>query len=184
MDKQEDNIVIEQILAGNARLFETLVKKYQKQVFNLAFRMLGLREEAQDVAQSAFVKAYENLGSFNFESKFFSWIYRIAINECINAQKRQARFENADENNIETLATNCSDAATDLEDKEQTVIINKAVTELRDDYRALIILKYYDNFSYEEIAQTLEIPVGKVKSRLFSARQSLKEKLIREGIFQ
>jgi RNA polymerase sigma-70 factor, ECF subfamily len=184
MIKNDDNQIIEQILRGNGNLYEVLVKKYQKQVYTLSFRMLNDKEDAKDIAQNAFIKAYDNLDSFNNKLKFFSWIYRITLNECINAQKRQSRFDSIDGNTKFKRVADSDSIEANFETTERNKLLETALDSLKQETKALIIMKYYEDMSYEEIASALDIPVGKVKSRLFSARQVLKENLIEQGILQ
>jgi RNA polymerase sigma-70 factor, ECF subfamily len=174
MKDAEDLDLIQRTLDGDRNAFGALVDRYQKPVFTLAFRMTGDRDEAEEVAQSAFVKAFEKLSTFDPSFRFFSWLYRIAHNEAVNMLERKERHEELDEHiGAEELAP----VRSDLDD-----IINSSLGELSVDHRSVIVLKHFEGLSYEEVARTLGIPEKKVKSRLFSARTALRDIMIRKGV--
>lgn len=176
---QEEYDIIRRVQQGHINDFEHLVKGHQAAVISLLYQMLGRAEEAEEVAQDVFVKAYENIGSFNFKSKFFSWIYRIAINTAISHKKKEQRFlrpEHMPEQSHDPTEN------TVLE-KERNVILKKAIDQLKEKYQILIFLSYFEQLSYAEIAEVLDIPEKKVKSRLFDARKLLHGQLVNSGIF-
>jgi RNA polymerase sigma-70 factor (ECF subfamily) len=170
--------LIEQCIKGDRKAFESLLEQYQKPVYNAAFRMLHNPEDARDVTQTVFLKVYENLGSFDTSRRFFSWIYRITLNESINWLEKAGRLkplehEAADETGgPERQASNA----------ELGKGIEAALMTITPDYRAVIVLKHLMGCSYVEISEILEIPEKKVKSRLFTARQQLKDELTRTGM--
>ncbi len=176
MVEQEDSALVRQCLDGNRAGFDTLVKKYIKPIYNLAFRMVSDRETAADIAQTTFVKAYENLRSFDLRLKFFSWIYRIAINESLNVLGKQRQTDPLSEELVSPEAT--PDEA--YRDKERKEIIQGALMKLAPDHRSVIILRHYMDLTYAEMSATLGITEKKVKSRLFSARQQLRVILKKE----
>jgi RNA polymerase sigma-70 factor (ECF subfamily) len=157
---------------------ETLVRHYERPVFNAAFRMLGDREDAADVAQTTFLKAFRNIHQFNPEFKFFSWIYRIAINESINFLKRQPQSEPLQEGDAKTSVGPADEAQADQMSHE----LQAALMELPEDYRSVIALHYFAGCSYRQMAETLRIPEKTVKSRLFTARQKIRDVLAQHGI--
>jgi RNA polymerase sigma factor, sigma-70 family len=174
MNENNDNVLVENVLTGEVEAFKELVKKYQKPIYNLAYKMTGNYDEASDIAQNTFVKCFENLESFNPRYKFFSWIYRIALNESLNAISMKKRFVDVEDESIKS-----SDLPSDIvESKEESEKINNALSMLKDDYKILIILKHYEGFTYDEIAAVQNVSVQKVKSRLFMARQILKDILL------
>jgi len=165
-------------LKGDREAFGVLVEKYQKPVFNVAFRMSRSYADAEDIAQATFLKAFEKLHTYNEQYKFFSWLYRIAVNESLNFLKHQNRFESFD-GKAEIAEPTLESGA---EANGERRALEESLMELRVDYRAVIILKHFDDMSYEEIGQILEISEKKVKSRLFSARQLLRESLTKKGL--
>lgn len=178
MIKKDDNELVFEVTKGSISSFEVLVDRYQKTIFNIVLRMVGDAEVARDLTQDIFVKAFEKLGGFNFKYRFFSWLYRIAINETINWLKTKQPVESL--GSEETLAAEeTSWPSRDLQSKR----LHVGLRLLPAEYRMLLLLKYYCGLSYEEIAETTEIPVKKVKSRLFSARALLYTILTERGFF-
>jgi len=179
MNNSEDSVLVNKCLQGNLNAFETLIDKYQKPIFNVVFRMCHHTEDARDVTQSVFIKVYNKLASFNTELKFFSWLYRIAINETLNfiSQKKPVEefpvsYESKDSNPDESY-----------EQLELAENIQSALLEVDPKYRALLVLKHFQNYSYSQIAQIMDLPEKTVKSRLFIARQHLGKILKQKGIF-
>ena len=178
MTEADDQILVRQCQNGDRRAFETLVDKYQKPLFNLALRMTRNYTDAQDIAQIAFLKAYENLASFDHKYKFFSWLYRIAVNESLNHVNQR---RHADQLNEDMASEGQSPDV--LYDKDETSRrVQDALMELKEEYRSVIVLKHLQGFSYEQISEILEIPEKKVKSRLFTARLMLKDVLNAKGV--
>jgi RNA polymerase sigma-70 factor, ECF subfamily len=179
MTAHADAELVRECLAGDQRAFETLVRKYEKPIYNLALKMLKDRDDAMDVSQTVFVKVYERLDSYDDKHGFFSWIYRIAINESINFSKRSKRLDEYESGVTAALApTQEAEQSAGALSEE----VERAIAELKLDYRMVIVLKHFHDFSYGEMADILGIPEKTVKSRLFSARQQLKEILIARGV--
>lgn len=179
MTAHTDADLVRECLAGNQRAFETLVRKYEKPVYNVTLRILKDPDDAMDIAQNVFVKAYEKLGSFDEKREFFSWIYRIAINESINASKRARRQDEYESGVTASLPARQAD---EREAEMLSEEIESAIEVLTVDYRMVIVLRHYHDFSYQEMAEILDIPEKTVKSRLFTARQQLKDILTARGI--
>ncbi|MEP0822196.1 MAG: sigma-70 family RNA polymerase sigma factor [Ignavibacterium sp.] len=177
MRQEEDSLLVRQCLDGNQKAFEELVDRYQKPVFNLAFRFTTDTEDAEDITQTVFVKAFEKLSTFDPKYKFFSWLYKIAVNESINFLNRKRDFDRFDE----TLHSKQREEET-AGDPEMTLAINNALLELKPDYRILVILNHFQDLSYREIAYILDLRENTVKSRLFSARRVLRRVLMKKGI--
>ena len=177
MNEHSDIQLVRQCLKGLTKAFEELVKRYQKPVFNTAYRMTRSTADADDITQMTFIKAYEKLETYNAKHKFFSWIYRIAVNETLNALKTKDRFSPLDKD-VKSKAKTPEDI---LEENEVSEMIQNALMEMTVEHHAVIVLKHLQHFSYRDIAYILDIPEKKVKSRLYSARQQLKEILLREG---
>ena len=169
----DEAVLIQQALDGNPEAFGTLVTRYQHVMYTVALRMLGNTEDARDVTQDAFVKAYRQLATFDSSYRFFSWMYRIVINESFNAIRSRRPQEPLD---VE-LAGNGSpfDNALAIERHEH---IEAALQRLSPEYRAVVVLRHFAGQSYGEIAAALGIPEKTVKSRLYSARQLLGEMLL------
>ncbi len=178
MGNDRDYALIQDCRKGDRQALGSLVRRYERPVFNAAYRMLGTADEAADVTQTVFLKAFENLDRYNPQYKFFSWIYRIAVNESINQLNRRKRIEELGEN--EASSGRGPDAmvnAGQLSEEVQDVLM-----ELSEDHRAVIVLRHFTECSYREIGEVLQIPEKTVKSRLFSARKAMKVQLERKGI--
>jgi RNA polymerase sigma-70 factor (ECF subfamily) len=155
-----------------------LVDAYERVLFNVVLRMVGDREDARDVTQTVFVKAYENLSTYDCRRRFFSWIYRIMMNEALNHINRSKRLVPLDEG----MASREKGPDVRAGEREVGEIIQCALTELSTDYREVIILRHFVQLSHHEISETLDIPEKTVKSRLHSARQILGGILTKRGL--
>lgn len=178
MSKPDDTKLIERCIEGDRQAFETLLIQYEKPVFNAAYRMLNNREDASDVTQTVFLKVYENFSSFDPSRRFFSWIYRITLNESLNWLGKQNRLEPLQH---ETADDGLSPEQ-EVDSAKLSAEIQAALMTLKTEYRTVIILKHFLGCSYMEISDVLEIPEKTVKSRLYSARQQLKDALTDTGI--
>lgn len=166
----DDNKLVNETLSGKIESFGLIVEKYQKVVFNLAFRMTNDYDVAKDITQESFIKAFFKLNSFNSKYKFFSWLYRIALNECFDFQKKQNKNENDDNEIYESGNTPLEE----IEEVELKNRVNKAINMLDEKYKSVIILKHFENLSYEEISEILLLPIKVIKSRLYMAREILR----------
>ncbi len=176
MKDSEDTLLVRQCLNGERRAFEAVVEKYQKPLFNITYRLLDSFDDAEDVTQAAFIKAFEKLHTYSSRYKLFSWLYRIAINESLN-------FLNAKKHNQvldERIVSGDESPEKKYVERELEKNLQDAIAKLSTEYRTVIILRHFQELSYEEISEVLEIPVKTVKSRLFTSRQQLKEILIRQ----
>ncbi len=173
MNKPDDTDLVRRTMKGERTAYEALLIRYEKPVYNAAYRMLNSTEDARDVTQTVFLKAYENLGQFDPKYRFFSWIYRIAVNESINCLNLRNRTEELAGEPI--AETSGPDDATDSDQRSRR--IQSALMLIKPEYRAVIILRHFLDFNYVEIGAILDIPEKKVKSRLYSGRQSLKDAL-------
>ena len=173
----DDSELVARSLAGDSGAFGELVERYQRVLFQLAYRMLRDREEARDATQAAFIRAWQHLAQFDRSRRFFSWIYRIQINEALN---RRARLRQQDE-----LDPNQSDGGQDpqtLHERDRLqAIVADAMIELSQESRDVLVLRHWLDMSYEEIAEHVHVPPKTVKSRLFTARQKLAVILKRRG---
>ena len=178
MLEDQDRALVKRCVRGDPKALAAVVEKYQKPLFNAAYRILGNPEDAADATQAAFLKAFEHLDSFDPKYKFFSWIYRIAVNESINQLKRNRKHEPL----AETAAAVGPGPHSSAEDGDLKRWIQDGLMALSVDYRTVIVLRHYSDFSYREISHILDIPEKTVKSRLYSARQSMKDRLLANGI--
>jgi RNA polymerase sigma-70 factor (ECF subfamily) len=163
----DDAAVVARCLAGEHNAYEVIVTRYQKGLFNVALRMLGSYEDARDATQTAFIKAYEHLESFNPEQRFFSWLYRILKNECLNVLRARRPAEPV------SLGLQATNSADPVEARERQQAVQSALLTLAVDYREVVVLRHFTDLSYDEIAAALGIPAKTVKSRLYTARQQL-----------
>jgi len=162
---------------GETRAFDKLVESYARIVYNLVLRMVGDREDARDLTQSTFLKAWKGIGAFDPGRRFFTWIYRIALNEAMNLlRSRRPRVDLDDR-----MADPRPSPAERIDARDTRETIQAALAELGDSDRQILVLRYFGELSYKEIAGVLEIPEKTVKSRLFSARQDLGRILRRQG---
>ena len=176
---KDDNELVYEVIHGSISSFETLVDRYGKTIFNLMVRMTGDHEAARDLTQDVFVKAFEKMGGFNFRFRFFSWIYRIAVNEAITwNRKRQPSGW------MEKVEPIPADKPASNESEIRSRLLHLELRKLAADHRVLVLLKHYCGLSYEEISETTGIPVKKVRSRLFMAREQLRKGLIANGYFE
>jgi RNA polymerase sigma-70 factor (ECF subfamily) len=172
MQNDDDAALVAGAARGDTSAFEALVTKYQRVLFSVAHRMLGDYADAADATQTAFIKAYQKLGSFDPSFRFYSWIYRILLNECLNARR--------DRKNHERITPDLAGAASphdDVEAAERRQRVQRALSELPAEYRQVIVLRHFGELSYDDIAAVLGIETKTVKSRLYTARQRLTELL-------
>lgn len=170
--------LIRRSLDGDTDAYGELVETHQRVLYNVALRMTGNREDAQDVTQIAFIKAYQKLASFDRSRKFFSWVYRILWNETLNLVQRRPRHEPLDEETPAGLPS----PERESEEREASVLIHEAIQELPADYRQVILLRHFAQLSYQEMSRVIELPEKTVKSRLFTARRLLGTILERKGV--
>ena len=189
-ESEDEKLLIEQAQSGDREAFEQLVRRHDRDILRLAFHMLGNREEAREVFQETFLKAYRSLSRFRFESSFYTWIYRIAINQARNRwrwwrrRRRDATVSlDAPDGPFGQPLTATLKAAHGYDPENQTLarerekVLREALRTLGRSYRETVILRDIEGFSYEEIATTLGISVGTVKSRLSRGREELRRKL-------
>jgi len=168
-----DSVLVERCLAGDTESFRPLVERYQRVLFSVAVRMLGDREDAADAAQTAFLRAYEKLASYDRRSKFFSWLYRILVNECLNVRRGQRPSVPLDD----AFAAPGSPLEA-LEAGERRQRVQAALLRLTREQREVVVLRHFADLSYAAIAEALELPEKTVKSRLYAARQQLGQWLL------
>jgi RNA polymerase sigma-70 factor, ECF subfamily len=178
MIEDEDAELVRRCRSGDRSAFEVLLRRYERPVYNAALRMLRNAEDARDVAQTVFMKVYEHLADYDPKYRFYSWIYRIAVNESLHGLERRHRVEPIDE-----------DAEDDhpgpdevLREEQATRSVQSALMRIKPEYRTVIVLKHILGCSYHDMSDILQLPEKTVKSRLFTARQVLKEVLLDQGM--
>lgn len=180
MTENSDLALIERCLSGDVNAFAGLIERYQKPVYNAAYRMLNDAGNAEEVTQIVFVKAFEKLKSYNANYKFFSWVYKMTINETLNFIKRENRFAHLDS------AAPAGEPASEeslgrFETKEQ---IDLALMVLEPSHRAIVVLKHFHGLSYKEIGYIMDLPENTIKSRLYESRQQMRRVLFKQGYVQ
>jgi RNA polymerase sigma-70 factor (ECF subfamily) len=179
MDNGDDVRLVARCLRGEVEAFEPLVARYQKVLFNVALRLLGDREDARDVTQTAFVKAYEKLHTYDPSHRFFSWIYRIALNESLNLKSRRPALLRLDERLASSGSPYQAAEAHETSDRVQAGLL-----KLAPEQREVVVLRHFAELSYRDISAALGVPEKTVKSRLYAARQRLGQILLSEGVVQ
>lgn len=179
-DRGLDAELVRRCRDGERSAFDQLVRLYERPVFNLALRMTRNREDALDVTQAAFLKAFERLHAYDPNYRFFSWIYRIATNESLDLLASRSRRTEPVDDQLPDATRRTPES--ELGEAQFSAALERAIQDLRPDHRAVVLLRHVADCSYAEIAQALELPEKTVKSRLFSARQALREALDREGM--
>ena len=173
--------LLKRIAEGEKEIFGELVLRHQDFIFNVVSRYVRIEEEARDLTQDVFLKAYENIEKFRGESKISSWLYRIAYNLSMNwSERRSGRETQLDDELAETLAEPPSLAEEIFEREAQLARITAILAEMPEKYRAVISLYYFEEKSYQEIAEALGLPMNTMKIHLLRAKERLREKLCAE----
>jgi len=173
----DDAQLIDQTLAGRPEAFGELVLKYQDRLFNTVFHVVGHAEDARDIVQEALVQAFLKLESFRRQSAFYTWLYRIAFNAAISHRRRRhatVSMDRARETANMEPQDDEDNPAESLERKERCRQVRRAIAQLGEEYRAVLVLREIDGCCYETIAEVLDLPLGTVRSRLHRARLQLK----------
>lgn len=186
-DSSEITLLIQKAQKGDTNAFGTLVASYEKFIFNVACKMFSNSEDASDIAQEALIKAYKNIDKFDFNSSFSTWLYRITVNACIDEMRRRKGRESISidaEDEEGGLTVQIEDTSLGAEER---VIQNETVSEVRaaidklsEEHKTVIILRDLQDMTYEQVAQTLDLSIGTVKSRLARARKSLKDIILKD----
>jgi RNA polymerase sigma-70 factor (ECF subfamily) len=182
---QEDRTLARRVASGDKAAFDSLVLRHKDRVFNLCYRLLGDYEEANDSAQETFIKVYGSLKKFRFESAFYTWLYRIATNTAKNhlvaARRRPLDYnldlQDPDQYEMHGKLKTEDTPEGNLLSEEIRETVNRAIEGLPEDLRTAIMLRELEGMSYEEIATTMECPVGTVRSRIFRAREAIDKRL-------
>jgi len=175
--EESDEVWVERALQ-DPRAYEELVRRYQRRLYNLAGRLTGDREEAEDLAQEALVRAYVALPRFRKGERFSPWVYKIAVNLCINYLRRRKTLVAL--NDQAPFVDRSPTPEQSLERGETQATVQKAILALPEQYRAVILMRHQQELSYSEIAEALGLPLGTVKTHLFRAREMLHRLLSQE----
>lgn len=189
-----ERLLLRRLRERDERAFREMVEEHQDRVFNLLYRMIGAREEARDLAQEVFVTVFKSIDQFRGDSKLSTWLYRIAANHCKNRIKYLSRRHDRDTGVLDDVAEKASAAQggvpiasghiagphAALEGAETERLVQRAIAELDEDQRLVVVLRDIEELSYEEIGAITGLPEGTVKSRLHRARLALKEKLAKD----
>lgn len=175
----DERELIKQAKKGDTEAFAALVTLHERFVYNLALRTLGNPDDAADVAQDAFVRAWMALGEFREQSQFRTWLYRIVLNLCLNRVPRLRRElqDLTHEEMLDLPEVNSVSIAANLEENELRNFLHREIDQLPEQYRLLVSLRYQHELSYDEIASLVGLPVGTVKTGLFRAKARLREAL-------
>jgi RNA polymerase sigma-70 factor, ECF subfamily len=179
-----DNQIIERTLAGETDAFSLLVQRWERPIYGLSLRMLGRDEDARDVCQETFIAAFRNLRKFRGDAKFSSWLYRIALNACHTRMRKQGGVfqhsldqEDEDGRKFELADTASEQTADRMQRDQRASLVRKALQALPAEMRQVIIMKEYEELTFAEIAEVLQVPVSTVKSRLYTGLQLMRGRL-------
>lgn len=183
-----DEQIVAVAVSEDPDAFGVIVRRWERKIFALCFGMLTREDEARDAAQETFIAAYRNLGNFRGEAKVSSWLHRIAVNQCLTVKRRaKTRSEEFldDESNEEErvfVAPIRLSPSNKTEEKERLTIVRQAVGSLPVELRQVVVMKEFEEMTFQEISETLELPLSTVKSRLYTALKQLRMKLERTPI--
>jgi len=184
-EAQVDQLLVERVQKGDKKAFDLLISKYQHRIISLVGRYVSDHAEALDVSQEAFIKAYRAIDRFRGDSAFYTWLYRIAINTAKNwlvARKRRPPASDidaadAEQYNMDSRLKEQGTPENELMREEIRTTVYDTIAQLPDDLRTAIMLREMEGMSYEDIATTMDCPIGTVRSRIFRAREAIDEKL-------
>lgn len=182
-----DEQLVESAIKENPEAFGEIVKRWERKIFALCFGMLGREEDARDAAQEAFISAYRNLANFRGEAKVSSWLHRIAVNQCLTKQRRskvrnESYLEDERNGDANFAAPSHLSPSRTTEQNERLQLVRQAVGSLPEDLRQVIVMKEFNEMTFQEISETLEIPLSTVKSRVYTALKQLRLKLERTPV--
>ena len=179
----DDQQLIAESLSGRTDAFGQLVLRYQNRLYNTLVHVLGSADEAQDVAQDAFVHAFQKLKTFRGESKFYSWLFRIAMNAAVSRKRKAKRLTVSIEAAREAAGLEPTDThpatgpSHSIEQSERQALVREGLSQLSEEFRTVLVLKEMEGLKYDEIAELVDCPVGTVRSRIHRARVELRQKL-------
>jgi RNA polymerase sigma-70 factor (ECF subfamily) len=179
-----DQEVVSRVVGGDGAAFEAIVRRYGDRLHNTLYRLVGSAEDARDLAQDTFVKAYENLEHFRGGSSLYTWLFRIAVNTALSHRRKNKRMhaglpgpDDGGDGGAIVADPAPSDPAREAMSAETQALVQRAIDSLDDEHRTVVVLRDIQHCDYQEIARILEVPTGTVKSRLHRARLMLRERL-------
>jgi RNA polymerase sigma-70 factor (ECF subfamily) len=178
-----DELIVERALTGDAEAFGEIVRRWERRIFALTYGMLGREEDARDATQETFLSAFRNLRGFRGEAKVSSWLHRIAVNQCITRQRRtkvrgESALEDEQERQASTFTTPLSfSPARVAEGRQQTMAVRRAINSLPIELRQVVVMKEFEELTFREISEALDLPLSTVKSRLYTALKQLQMRL-------
>jgi RNA polymerase sigma-70 factor (ECF subfamily) len=178
-----DEIIVERALTGDAEAFGELVRRWERRIFALTYGMLGREEDARDATQETFLAAFRSLRNFRGEAKVSSWLHRIAVNQCITRQRRakvrsESALEDEQETNAGSFAMPLSHSPAHVaEGRQETAAVRRAINSLPVELRQVVVMKEFEELTFREIADVLDLPLSTVKSRLYTALKQLQMRL-------
>src|SRR5215510_11350835 len=178
-----DEQIVERALTGDADAFGEIVLRWERRIFALAYGILGREEDARDATQETFIAAFRNLRGFRGEAKVSSWLHRIAVNQCISRQRRskvrnESALDDALETNAGSFATSLSYSPIRVaEGRQETVAVRRAINSLPIELRQVVVMKEFEELTFREISDVLDLPLSTVKSRLYTALKQLQMRL-------
>jgi len=187
--REQEAMIVQRVIGGETQAFELLVLEYQKNVYNVALRITGNAEDAADMTQEAFIKAFNSIASFKGDSRFSVWLYRIVTNVSVDFLRSKSRRPESslsvENDEGETVEMEIADEEFSperlVEAKLSCEAVRRGLDSLPEDYKRILLLREIQGLSYEEIASVLNIEIGTVKSRIFRARKKLCAFLIKDG---
>jgi RNA polymerase sigma-70 factor (ECF subfamily) len=178
-----DELIVERALTGDAEAFGEIVRRWERRIFALAYGMLGREDDARDATQETFLAAFRNLRGFRGEAKVSSWLHRIAVNQCISRQRRtkvrsESALEDEQEKQANTFAMPASYSPAHVaEGRQETIAVRRAINGLPIELRQVVVMKEFEELTFREIADALDLPLSTVKSRLYTALKQLQMRL-------
>ena len=178
-----DEIIVERALTGDAEAFGEIVRRWERRIFALTYGMLGREEDARDATQETFLAAFRNLRGFRGEAKVSSWLHRIAVNQCISRQRRskvrsEAALDDEQEKHASSFVTPVTySPARVAEGRQETLAVRLAINSLPVELRQVVVMKEFEELTFREIADALDLPLSTVKSRLYTALKQLQMRL-------
>ena len=182
-----DEQIVERALTGDAEAFGEIVRRWERRIFALSFGMLGREEDARDATQETFLAAFRNLRAFRGDAKVSSWLHRIAVNQCITRQRRakvrnESTLEMEEEKHASSFAAPVRYSPSRVVERlEATAAVRQAVNSLPLELRQVVVMKEFEELTFKEIAEALDLPLSTVKSRLYTALKQLQMRLHKFG---
>ncbi|HEX3250837.1 MAG TPA: sigma-70 family RNA polymerase sigma factor [Pyrinomonadaceae bacterium] len=178
-----DEVIVERALTGDAEAFGELVRRWERRIFALSYGMLGREEDARDATQETFLAAFRNLRGFRGEAKVSSWLHRIAVNQCISRQRRakvrsESALDDEHENESASFAAPVNESPVRVvEGRQETLAVRRAINSLPLELKQVVVMKEFEELTFREIADVLDLPLSTVKSRLYTALKQLQMRL-------